>query len=58
MAKAQEVPLRCEEPFETAAGRVVTVRADELLEHSEGVLDINDIERVHDMRVASRSGRR
>jgi CHAD domain-containing protein len=29
-------------------------RADELFGHSEGVLDTSDIERVHDMRVASR----
>jgi CHAD domain-containing protein len=54
MAKAQEVPLRCEESFGTAAAKVVSKRADELLEQSEEVLDINDIERVHDMRVASR----
>jgi CHAD domain-containing protein len=55
MAKAREVKdLRCEEPFALAAARVVGVRADELLEHSEGVLDTEDIERVHDMRVASR----
>jgi CHAD domain-containing protein len=54
MAKAREVSLRCEEPFGAAAARVVSVRADELLEQSEGVLDTSDIERVHDMRVASR----
>ena len=30
------------------------MRADELFGHSEGVLDTSDIERVHDMRVASR----
>jgi CHAD domain-containing protein len=55
MAKAREVKdLRCEEPFAVAAARVVEVRADELLEHSDGVLDTEDIERVHDMRVASR----
>jgi CHAD domain-containing protein len=54
MAKAREVSLRCEEPFGTAAARVVSARADELLEQSEGVLDIAEIERVHDMRVASR----
>lgn len=30
------------------------VRAAELFEHSEGVLDTGDIERVHDMRVATR----
>jgi CHAD domain-containing protein len=55
MAKALEVPgLRCEDPFGSVAARVVSVRADELLEHSHGVLDIGDIERLHDMRVASR----
>ena len=30
------------------------VRADELFDQAEGVLDTRDIERVHDMRVASR----
>lgn len=55
MAKARDVlGLRCEDPFGTVAARVVGVRADELLEHSEGVLDTGDIERLHDMRVASR----
>jgi CHAD domain-containing protein len=54
MAKAREVPLRCEEPFGAAAARVVSTRADELLELSQGVLDTDDIERLHDMRVASR----
>lgn len=55
MAKAREVKgLRCEDLFALAAARVVGVRADELLEHSDGVLDTDDIERVHDMRVASR----
>ncbi|MEK6276996.1 MAG: CHAD domain-containing protein [Actinomycetota bacterium] len=55
MAKPREVKdLHCEEPFALAAARVVEVRADELLEHSHGVLDTDDIEAVHDMRVASR----
>jgi CHAD domain-containing protein len=54
MAKEREVELRCEEPFATAAARVIAVRADELLEQSEGVLDAGDIERLHDMRVTSR----
>jgi CHAD domain-containing protein len=55
MAKARDVlGLRCDDPFGTVAARVVSVRADELLEHSEGVLDTDDIERLHDMRVASR----
>jgi CHAD domain-containing protein len=54
MAKAADVPLDPAEPFAEAAARVVSVRARELFEHSEGVLDTTDIERVHAMRVASR----
>jgi CHAD domain-containing protein len=55
MAKAREVPdLRCGDPYALAAAKVVAIRADELIEHSERVLDTDDIERVHDMRVASR----
>lgn len=38
---------------ETAA-RAVETRGGELLDHAQGVLDTRDIERVHDMRVASR----
>ncbi|HEX5375874.1 MAG TPA: CHAD domain-containing protein, partial [Solirubrobacterales bacterium] len=30
------------------------VRAAEVFEHAEGVLDVSDVERVHDMRVATR----
>lgn len=37
-----------------AAARVLAVRAAELQEHSRAVLDVTDIERVHDMRVATR----
>ena len=40
--------------FAQAAATTVAVRAQELFDHSEGVLDTTDIERVHDMRVASR----
>ena len=54
MAKAREVELDANEPFAEAARRVVAVRAEEVFEHSEGVLDTTDIERVHDMRVATR----
>src|SRR3954471_9739825 len=54
MAKAAEIPLDPSEPFADAARRVVPVRGRELFEHSENVLDTTDIERVHDMRVASR----
>lgn len=55
MARAREIPgLECEESFSRAAKRVVKVRAAEVFEHSEGVLDMAEIERVHDMRVATR----
>ena len=54
MAKATPIELNPAEPFADAARRAVAVRARELFEHSENVLDTTDIERVHDMRVATR----
>lgn len=55
MARAREVPgLDCGEPFARAAARAIEVRAAEVFEHATGVLDLEDIERVHDMRVATR----
>src|SRR3954470_18536450 len=55
MAKARDIPgLHASMPFAEAAAATVAVRAEELFEHSAGVLDTSDIERVHDMRVASR----
>ena len=55
MAKPRDIPdLECEDPFREAAAKVIAVRAQELAEHSENVLDTTDIERVHDMRVATR----
>ena len=54
MAKAADIEVNPYEPYAIAAARVVRVRADELFDHSENVLDTSDIERVHDMRVASR----
>jgi CHAD domain-containing protein len=55
MAKARPIGgLRAEDPYAAAAAKVVAVRARELADHSRNVLDIDDIERVHDMRVASR----
>ncbi len=55
MAKAREIPgIGCQTPFREAAVRAVEVRADELLTLSAGVLDSEDVERVHDMRVATR----
>ena len=55
MAKARDIPgLDLQMPFGDAARAAVAVRAEELFEHAEGVLDTDDIERVHDMRVATR----
>jgi CHAD domain-containing protein len=54
MARPAPVALDPDEPFALAGARVVRVRADELFGHAGGVLDTEDIERVHDMRVATR----
>ena len=55
MAKASEVHgIEPDIPYAAAAARIVATRAEEVLEHSRGVLDVGDIERVHDMRVATR----
>jgi CHAD domain-containing protein len=54
MAKAADIALAPELPFAEAAARVVSVRATELFAAADGVLDTQDIERVHAMRVASR----
>lgn len=54
MAGARKVELDCGASFSQAAARVVKVRSKEVFKHSEGVLDLSDIEPVHDMRVATR----
>ena len=54
MAKAEDIDVEPTEPFRQAGARIVRVRAGELFEQADGVLDTRDIERVHDMRVASR----
>jgi CHAD domain-containing protein len=55
VAKAREIPgLSGEDPYGAAAAKVIEVRTQELASHAAGVLDVGDIERVHDMRVASR----
>jgi CHAD domain-containing protein len=55
VAKAHAIPdLGEDDAYALAAAKVVQVRARELVEHSEGVLDLSDIERLHDMRVATR----
>jgi Uncharacterized conserved protein len=55
VAKAKPIPeLTAEVTYAEAAARIVAVRGSELAEQAEGVLDTGDIERVHDMRVATR----
>ncbi len=55
MAKARPIPgLGEDDPFALAAAKVVAVRAQELSDEAADVLDTGDIERVHDMRVATR----
>jgi CHAD domain-containing protein len=55
MAKAREIPdLEHAASFREAASMAVKVRAEEVFEHAQGVLDTSDIERVHAMRVATR----
>jgi CHAD domain-containing protein len=55
MAKARELTQLAEaQSFRHAAAMAVEARSEEVFEHAEGVLDMREIERVHDMRVATR----
>jgi CHAD domain-containing protein len=55
VAKARPIPdLSEDDPYAVAAAKIVAVRSRELADHAAGVLDVSDIERVHDMRVATR----
>jgi CHAD domain-containing protein len=55
MAKAKQIPdLSSDRSYAEAAAAIVSVRASELTEQADDVLDTGDIERVHDMRVATR----
>jgi len=55
MARARPIRgLTPEMAFRDAAARVIEVRSAEVFAHRDGVLDTADIERVHDMRVATR----
>jgi len=55
LAKARDIPgLHAELRYREAAAHTVEVRSRELFDHADGVLDTSDIERVHDMRVATR----
>jgi CHAD domain-containing protein len=55
LAKAREIPdLDPGDPYGAVANRVVKVRAAEIVDHADGVLDLTDIERLHAMRVSTR----
>jgi CHAD domain-containing protein len=55
VAKPKPIPdLTADVPYAEAAAKVVSVRGAELAAHAQSVLDTGDIERVHDMRVATR----
>jgi CHAD domain-containing protein len=55
MAKPRDIGgLHADLSYREAAALTVAVRTQELFEYADGVLDTSDIERVHDMRVASR----
>jgi CHAD domain-containing protein len=55
VAKARRVPgIEPDSRFRDAAASAVAVRTEEVFDHSNGVLDTEDVERVHDMRVATR----
>ena len=55
MAKARPIPGFAESAtFCEAAARAIETRTEEVFEHADHVLDVTDIERVHDMRVATR----
>jgi CHAD domain-containing protein len=54
MARAREVTIEPAARFDAAGAAVVRVRADELFEHADGVLDTGDVEQLRHMRVASR----
>jgi CHAD domain-containing protein len=55
LAKARDIPgFDGRKSFRVIARESVSVRAGEVFEHAAGVLDTEDIERVHDMRVATR----
>jgi CHAD domain-containing protein len=55
MAKARAIPdLMATDPYAAAAAKILAVRSQELADHSRAVLELDDIEPLHDMRVATR----
>ena len=55
MGKARRIEgLSATDSYSVAAAEIVRVRVAELIDAGRGILDVGDIERVHDMRVATR----
>jgi CHAD domain-containing protein len=55
VARARAIPdLAAADTYATAAAKIVSVRAREVADYAHDVLDVADIERLHDMRVATR----
>jgi CHAD domain-containing protein len=55
VARPKSIPdLTAEDSYGDAAAQIITTRAEELRDQARGVLDTGDIDRVHDMRVATR----
>jgi CHAD domain-containing protein len=54
VASARKVKLDCDASFSKAAAKAVKVRSNEVFAYSDGVLDLEQVEKVHDMRVATR----
>lgn len=55
MAKARPIPgLSADDTYAAAAAKILAVRTQELADHSDGVQDLDAIERLHAMRVATR----
>jgi CHAD domain-containing protein len=55
MASARKVRgLTADEPFRTAAGKILWTRFEEMMSFTDVALEGKDIEGVHDMRVGSR----
>jgi CHAD domain-containing protein len=55
VTRALPIPeLSPDDSYAEAAAAIVSVRVGELAEQARGVLDTDEIERVHDMRVATR----
>ena len=54
MAKPRPIELSADLSYGEAAARAIIVRAEEVAQNADGALDTGEIERMHDLRVATR----